>query len=125
MRHRHADERGNVSLLVMAVIVVAFVVCAAVARLGGAAAERARANAAADAAALAAADGLALGESSARACAGARRVAADNGARVLSCRSVAPGARPGSAEVVVAHGAARARARSEVDPTFGRASIAP
>ena len=56
------DQRGNVSLLVIAVMVVAVVLCTAVARLGGAVAAKSRANNAADAAALAAADGLALGE---------------------------------------------------------------
>ncbi len=48
-------------MLLAAVIVVAMLLCTAVARLGGAAAEKSRANNAADASALAAADRLALG----------------------------------------------------------------
>ena len=113
-----SDERGNVSVLVVAVIVVAFLVCSAVARLGNAAAEKSRANNAADAAALAAAGGLALGALPAEACAAARQIAAANGARVLTCRCPAS-----FAEVTVAMGDARARARAEVEaPEIARLS---
>ena len=101
--------RGNVSVVVAAVIVVAFLLCVAVAHLGSAVVEKSRANNAADAAALAAADALALGRTGAGACGVARAVALDNGALLVTC---APDA--AAAEVVVAIGDARARARAEV-----------
>jgi len=109
------DQRGNVSVLVIAVMVVAVVLGTAVARLGGAVAAKSRANNAADAAALAAADGLALGESPAGGCAVARRIAAENSAQLLTCRFQASPAGVSAAEVTVAMGEARARARAEVD----------
>ncbi len=117
--HDRDGARGNVSVLVAAVVVVTMLLCAAVARLGGAAAERSRANNAADASALAAADRLALGQSPAQACTIARRTAAENGARLLTCRS---GAGPGetlSAEVTLQLGDAHARSRAEVDAPAG------
>ena len=103
-------ERGNVSVLVTAVIVVAVLLGTAVARLGSAVAEKSRANNAADAAALAAAGALASGNLPATACATARRTAADNGARLLTCRWG-----DSAAVVTVAMGEARAIARAEVD----------
>ena len=109
------DQWGNVSVLVIAVMVVVVVLCAAVARLGGAVAAKSRANNAADAAALAAADGLALGGPPADRCAAARRIAAENGAQLLTCRFPASPAGVTAAEVTVAMGDARARARAEVD----------
>jgi secretion/DNA translocation related TadE-like protein len=108
------DTRGNVSMLVIAVIVVAVLLGTAVARLGSGVVEKSRANNAADAAALAAAGGLALGRLPADACAAARDTAADNGARLLTCRCRAA-KETTVAEVTVAMGAARARARAEVD----------
>lgn len=116
MRGRHPirirnDIRGNVSVLIAAVVVVAFLLCGAVARLGSAVVEKSRANNAADAAALAAADGLALGRAPAEMCAVAGGVAVDNGARLLTCHCGA-----GAAEVVVAIGDARGTARAVVDP---------
>ena len=111
---RH-DARGNVSILVTAVIVVTALVCTAVARLGSGVVEKSRANNAADAAALAAADGLALGHSPARACVIARETAIDNGARLLACRCRVSPTRMTEAEVTVAMDEARAQARAVVD----------
>ena len=110
MSGRRRGIRGNVSVLVTAVIVVAVLLATAVARFGGAVAEKSRANNAADAAALAAAGDIALGGLPAHACAVARQTAADNGARLLTCRSSAT-----TAVVTVARGAARAGARAQVD----------
>jgi secretion/DNA translocation related TadE-like protein len=127
------DLRGNVSVLVIAVMVIAFLVCTAVARLGFGVAEKARANNAADAAALTAADVLASGAPAADACAAARQTAADNGARLLTCRCRASSAETGSkggaaAEVTVAIRDARAWARAQADgPVIAgyRAGVAP
>ena len=104
------DQRGNVSVLVIAVMVVAVLLCTAVARLGGAVASKSRANNAADAAALAGADALALGMTSSAAVAAAQAAASDNGAQLVSCTC-----RDGSAEVVVVLGRAHGRARAVVD----------
>ena len=101
-------ERGNVSVLLAAVLVVAVLLCTAVARLAGAAREKARAENAADAAALAAADGMALGDTVARACARAGRTAADNGAQLLSCAD-----RNSGMQVTVRLDRAYAEARAE------------
>jgi secretion/DNA translocation related TadE-like protein len=109
------DARGNVSVLVAAVIVVSVLLCTAVARLGSAVAEKSRANNAADAAALAAADRLALGRSPVDACAVARQTAAQNGARLLTCGRRGPAGAGTSAEVTVEIGDARAQARAVVD----------
>ena len=108
-RWSRRDAAGNVSILVTAFIAVTMLLGGAVARLGGAAVERSRANNAADAAALAAAGQLALGRSPADACAVARSTSADNGARMLTCRPAGS-----AAEVTVVLGAARARARADV-----------
>jgi secretion/DNA translocation related TadE-like protein len=105
------NERGNVAVLMLAAMVVAGSLCLAVAGLGGAAVERARADVAADAAALAAADALALGRSSAAAAGAARQVAAENGAALVSCECAGR-----SAVVIVGQGDARGRARAVVDP---------
>ena len=117
--HDPADARGNVSVLVAAVVVVAMLLCTSVARLGGAAAQKSRANSAADASALAAADRLALGQSSAQACTVARRTATDNGARLLTCRADAGTGETSAAEVTLELGAAHARSRAEVDAPAG------
>jgi secretion/DNA translocation related TadE-like protein len=103
-------ESGNVTVLVTAAIVVAVLLGTAVARLGSAVAEKSRANNAADAAALAAAGELASGRTPATACATARRTAADNGARLLTCQWG-----DSAAVVTVVMGEARAIARAEVD----------
>ena len=100
---------GNMSILVSAFIVVSMMLGGAVARLGGAAVEKSRANNAADAAALAAAGQLARGRAPFAACAVARSTSADNGARMLTCER-----RGSAAEVTVVLGAARARARADV-----------
>ena len=104
-------ERGNISLLMLAVVVVAGLCAVAVARVGAAATTRARADTAADAAALAAADTLALGGSPAQAVRAARDVAARNGAVVQWCRC-----RGAQAEVAVRLGDASGRARAVVGP---------
>jgi len=114
------DLRGNVSVLVIAVMVLAFLLCTAVARLGFGVAEKSRANNAADAAALTAADVLASGAPAADACVAARQTAADNGARLLTCRCRSSSAESGStgaaaAEVTVAIRDARAWARAQAD----------
>jgi secretion/DNA translocation related TadE-like protein len=113
-------ERGAVSVLAVAVVVVGIVLTMGAARLGGALVGRARAETAADAAALAAADALALGHGSNQAESDARATAARNDARLVSCACA--GTR---AEVVVEvdvsglgvlGGVARGRARAEVTP---------
>jgi secretion/DNA translocation related TadE-like protein len=115
MNRRCHDARGNVSIFVAAVIVVAMLLCTAVARLGSAATEKARANSAADASALAAADGLALGRSPSEACAAARGTASDNGARLVTCRCESSATGLLAADVTLEIDAAKARARAEVD----------
>jgi secretion/DNA translocation related TadE-like protein len=103
-----AGERGNVTVLLAALLVVALLLCTAVARLAGAAREKARAENAADAAALAAADGMALGDTVAHACARAKQTAAENGARLLSCADANSGM-----QVSVQLDRARSEARAE------------
>lgn len=115
MRSSRRDVRGSVSVLVAAFVVTTLLLCTAVARLGGAAAERSRADAAADASALAAAGSLARGQPSLDACAIARRTATDNGARLLTCRSVTAPDGTMAADVALEIGAAHARSRAEVD----------
>ena len=105
---RARGELGSVTVLIAAVLVVAILLCTAVARLAGAAREKARAENAADAAALAAADGMALGENVARACARASATAVENGARLLSCAD-----RNSGMQVTVQLDEARAAARAE------------
>jgi secretion/DNA translocation related TadE-like protein len=77
------DERGVVSVLVVAVLVVGLVLATGAARLGAVLVARARAETAADAAALAAADALALGRRDP--VAAARAIAARNDAELLDC----------------------------------------
>jgi secretion/DNA translocation related TadE-like protein len=103
------DERGNVSIVALAGVGLAIVLCLGIARVGGAAALKARADTAADASALAAADSLALGRTAGAALGAARSAAADNGARLVSCSCAGA-----SAEVVVEIGRAHGRARAEV-----------
>jgi secretion/DNA translocation related TadE-like protein len=113
-------QRGAVSVLMVALVVIGLVLALGSARLGGALVGRARADTAADAAALAAADALALGGGSAAARAAARSTAASNDARLVSCTCAGT-----SAEVVVETdvpglgvlgGVARGRAKAEVRP---------
>jgi secretion/DNA translocation related TadE-like protein len=113
-------ERGGVSIVVLAVLVIGLLITAGAARLGGALVGRARAESAADAAALAAADRLALGGGPDAAHAAASRTAASNDARLVSCECAGA-----TAEVVVEvdlpavlalFGPARGRAKAEVRP---------
>jgi secretion/DNA translocation related TadE-like protein len=113
-------ERGAVTVLMLAVLVIGLVLTTGAARLGGALVGRARAESAADAAALAAADRLALGDGAGAARAAAAHTATSNDARLVSCNCSGT-----TAEVVVevdvpAWGAlvgpARGRAQAEVRP---------
>jgi secretion/DNA translocation related TadE-like protein len=113
-------ERGAVTVLMLAVLVVGLVMATGAARLGGALVGRARAESAADASALAAADRLALGDGSAAARAAAGATAESNDARLMSCDCSGT-----TAEVVVevdlpawgaVFGPARGRAKAEVRP---------
>ncbi len=113
-------ERGGVSIVMLAVLVVGLVLATGAARLGGALVGRARAEAAADATALAAADRLALGDGSGAARAAADATASSNDARLVSCDCSGI-----AAEVVVEvdlpawgalFGPARGRAKAEVRP---------
>jgi secretion/DNA translocation related TadE-like protein len=113
-------ERGAVSILMLAVLVIGLVLAMGAARLGGALIGRARAESAADAAALAAADRLAVGDGSAAARTAAGATASSNDARLLSCDCSGT-----TAEVVVEvdvpawgalFGPARGRAKAEVRP---------
>jgi secretion/DNA translocation related TadE-like protein len=105
-------ERGSVTVFAIAAIALAVVLMTGVARVGGAAVRKARADSAADAAALAAADALALGQGPAAAEAAAASIAVANGARLVSCDCMGS-----AAEVVVAIAPGRAvgRARAEID----------
>jgi hypothetical protein len=104
-------DRGSISVLMVAGVALAAVLCLGVARVGAAAMLAARADTAADAAALAGADALALGRSPAAATRAAAGAASDNGARLVSCTC-----RDGEAEVVVVLGRAHGHARAVVDP---------
>ncbi len=102
-------ERGSVTVLTVAVVVLAGLVAIGAARAGHAAGAAARADTAADAAALAAAAALARSEGSAAAATDAMTTAADNGATLRHCDCAAD-----HAEVVVELDGATARARAEV-----------
>ena len=113
-------ERGAVSILMLAVLVIGLVLAMGAARLGGALVGRARAESAADAAALAAADRLTLGDGSAAARTAADATANSNHARLVACDCSGT-----TAEVVVEvdvpawgalFGPARGRAKAEVRP---------
>jgi len=113
--NRRARERGAVTVLMLAVLVFGLLLTVGASRLGVAIIGRARADTAADAAALAAADALALGKGSAAAVEAARATAASNGAQLVSCECSGT-----TADVVVdldlgVLGAARGRARADVD----------
>lgn len=108
-------ERGGVSILVIAVFVVALGLVIGAARLGTALVGKARAETVADAAALAAADSLALGRGDA--VASARAIAARNGGTLVSCDCAGRHAQV-TVDVPVhglaGHSHARATARAEV-----------
>lgn len=113
------QERGAVSIVVVAILLVGLALAVGAARAGVAMIGQARAETAADAAALAAADTLALGRG--RADAAATDAASRNGARLVSCDC-----RGSHAEVVVEVqlrrvpiSKVRARARAEVHPECG------
>jgi secretion/DNA translocation related TadE-like protein len=112
-------ERGSVTVIAIALVMISAALLFGVARIGLATVLRTRAANAADAAALAAADQLALGYDSARARAAAEATAADNGAVLVVCACDGT-----SAEVVVrfaftvpipGFSDVEARARAEVD----------
>jgi secretion/DNA translocation related TadE-like protein len=113
-------QRGAVTVLMLAVLVIGVVLVTGVSRLGGAMIGRARAAAAADAAALAAADALASGRGAAAAVADARATAATNDARLVSCACAGTDASV-VVEVdlpafVIMGGIALGRARAEIRP---------
>ena len=110
-RTMRRNERGNVSIIAVAGVGLALVLCLGVARVGAAAALQARADTAADAAALAGADALALGRQPATRSNAPRAAAADNGARLVSCSCAGD-----AAEVIVEIGRAHGRARAELTP---------
>jgi hypothetical protein len=96
----------------VAVVFLAGMLAMGAARLGHAAATKARAETAADAAALAAADTIASGRSASAAVGAARDAAAENGARLESCSCERR-----RASVVVRLEGATARAAAEIDET--------
>jgi len=109
-----------VSVLMVAAVGLAAVLCLGVARIGAAAILASRAGTAADAAALAGADALALGRDRSAAVAAAQAAASDNGARLVSCTC-----QDGSAEVVVVIGRAHGRARAVVDAVAATQAPSP
>ena len=111
-------ERGNVSIIAVAGVALSIVLCLGVARVGAAAALKARADTAADAAALAGADALALGHPPTDAARAARAAAVDNGARLVSCSCAGV-----AAEVVVEIGRAHGHARAELSPPAPKGPI--
>ena len=104
-----STERGNVAMVVVVAVVLAGVLCLAIARLGGATVDKARANSAADAAALAAAGALGRGGTPAEAVRVARTIAIANGAVLTRCRCAGT-----DATVEVRVNSARSKARAEV-----------
>jgi secretion/DNA translocation related TadE-like protein len=103
-------ERGAVSILMVAVVGIAVILCLGIGRVGSAAVLQARADTAADAAALAGADALALGRSPSEVVRAARMAASLNEGRLLSCACAGD-----AAEVVVKLGRAHGHARAVVD----------
>ena len=108
------SERGNVSVVALAGVGLALVLCLGVARIGSAVVLQSRADTAADAAALAAADALALGHSDAVARGAARAAASANGARLVTCACSGDIAEV-AVEISGAVGRAHGHARAEVD----------
>ena len=113
-RRTFTTERGSISILMLAAVGMALVLCLGIARVGAAAVLQARADTAADAAALAGADALALGRSPAAARRDARATAGLNRARLVSCSCAG-----NVAEVVVQIARAHGRARAVVDLSGG------
>ncbi len=121
-------DRGSVSVVMVAVVVIGLVLSLGAARLGAALIARARADRAADAAALAAADALALGRDVGTAREAAQETAAHNDARLVECDCAGSAAEvlvevdvPGLGVLgTVARGRARAEIRTEcrVDPSL-------
>ena len=107
--YRRYPSPSALRFVVVAFVVLTGLLCLGVARLGGAAVDKARAKAAADAAALAAAGALTEGENAVQA---ARATAAANGAVLTRCQCSGTGA-----TVEVRVNSARARARAEVTPS--------
>lgn len=107
---RAERERGSVVVFSTAIVVMAVLFALAVARLAGAAADKARANTAADAAALAAAQEVASGHGAREALATASRIASENDARVVGFATTRD-----AVVVSVAVHDARSRARADVD----------
>ena len=108
-REHRAAQRGGVSILAIAVVVLAGVMALGIGRLGHAVSDRARADTASEGAALAAAGALAQNRGAPAAIAAARETALSNGARLTRC--VCAGR---AAVVEVRVGAATGRARAEV-----------
>ena len=102
-------EQGSVTILALAVVVLAGVVALGVARAGSAAGAAARADTAADASALAAASALAQDKGADAALAAARVSASENGVTLRSCDCQGD-----HAEVTVETDGAVGRARAEV-----------
>lgn len=84
-RDRRSDERGSASLIVVALTGVVMMLGLAGAYLAAAASAHRAAQGAADLAALAGAGAIQRADDG---CAAAARIAADNEARILSCRQV-------------------------------------
>ncbi len=103
------SEHGGVTVLMTVAVLFAAMVLLQVARAGVAASRAAQADTAADAAALAATHALARHEGMGAAITAARVAAAENGAQFVACDCL-----PASAEVTVAIGSARGRARAEL-----------
>jgi secretion/DNA translocation related TadE-like protein len=108
------NQRGNVSIIALAGVALAFVCCIGVARVGAAVVLQSRADTAADAAALAGADSLALGYSSRDATQAASAAASDNGARLVACSCSGDTAEV-TVEIDREIGAAHGHARADVD----------
>ncbi len=104
-----ASERGSVTVLAVAVMVVAAMVMFGVVRAGNGAGRAARADTAADAAAIAAAISLARAEGTAAARSAAAGAAAQNGAQLQGCDCTGD-----HAEVMVDVDGATGRSRAEV-----------
>jgi len=113
-RRTSTVEQGSISILMLAAVGMAVVLCLGIARVGAAAVLQARADTAADAAALAGADALAMGRAPAAARRDAQVTAGLNQATLVSCSCAGT-----VAEVVVQLGRAHGRARAVVDLSGG------
>lgn len=115
-------ERGSVTVVVAAVVVLAATMGTGVLGLGTAATTRIRAQTAADAAALAAADTLALGRGRDAATTAAVTTAAANGARLVRCSCTGRVVDVEVSRALSLPGGFRrdvaARARAEIRPLF-------